>query len=44
MCSEKEHHGCCYREKCDKDLEKCCYLQGKQNCLINECKNNCKLI
>lgn len=33
------HESCCYRENCDKDLEKCCYLQRKENkCIIGGCE------
>ena len=33
------HKGCCYRESCDKDLEKCCYLHKKTNkCVIGGCE------
>ncbi len=41
MSLEDEHQ--CYCES-KKDLEKCCYLKGKNDCLINEHENNCNLI
>ncbi len=32
------HEGCCYRHNCDKNLEKCCYMQIKhEKCIIGGC-------
>lgn len=31
------HDGCCYRENCSHDLEKCCFLQSRnKKCMIYE--------
>ena len=33
------HEGCCYRETCTQNLEKCCYLKlEERKCLIGGCK------
>ena len=32
---EKNCDGCCYRQTCNHDLKKCCYLV-KNRCIINE--------
>ena len=31
--------GCCYRETCNHDLEKCCYLVGNR-CIVNGYSTN----
>jgi hypothetical protein len=36
---EKIHDGCCYREHCDKDIEKCCFLKTKEKkCMCGGCE------
>ena len=39
MKKENIHDGCCYRENCNKDIEKCCFLKTKENnCIIGGCE------
>ena len=29
------HEGCCYREHCNHEIEKCCYMQMKnKKCIL----------
>lgn len=33
------HKGCCYRDTCTKDLEKCCFMKTEEKkCIIGGCK------
>ena len=34
-----ECDGCCQRQTCDHDLEKCCYLVGRR-CILKARKND----